>query len=301
MAPTSWPTGPGGRLFLLSLAFAGCAAPVTLRVQPPFCAVVGPAIIAHRGGSLEAPENTAEAVAHGFAAGADWVEIDVMMTADDQVVLFHDDLLERTTSGNGPFLGKTLPELRELTAGRPTPSPSTLERMAKVGVEPVDFGDRFAAARVPTLEEALAIPGPRLMIELKKGPWGKKLAEAVVDQVARAGAQDRVAIGSFQADLLWAAHDADPSLPLVGIADEAAKLTAMLDLPISVLAVNAEIAEAALKTAPAGIAVWCWTVYEVGTAQRLMELGVHGLITDVPQTLVTAMRAPQDVVVPMAE
>jgi glycerophosphoryl diester phosphodiesterase len=68
-----------------------------------------------------------------------------------------------------------------------------------------------------------------------------------------------------------------------------------------VLAVSTELAKAALEAAPDGIAVWCWTVYDVETAARLRQLGVHGLITDVPQALVTAMRAPQDLVVPMPE
>lgn len=301
MASTIVPVGRGLAASLVAFTAAGCAAPVTTRVQPPFAAVVGPAIIAHRGGSLEAPENTAEAVAHGVAAGADWVEVDVMMTADDKVVLFHDDLLERTTSGSGSFFGKSLSELRKLTVGRPAPSGRALERMAKVGVEPVDFEGRFAEARIPTLAEILAAPRPRLMIELKDGPWGTELAEAVVDLVARAGAQDRVAIGSFNPESLWSVYDADPSLPLIGIAGDEAKVEAMLELPISVLAVSVEIAEATLKTAPPGIAVWCWTVYDLGTAQRLMELGVHGLITDVPQALVTAMRSPPSPVIQLAE
>mgnify|MGYP001430339796 CR=1 FL=1 len=79
-------------------------------VQPPFRAIVGPVLIAHRGGALEVPENTLAGVRHAIAVEADWIEIDVTLSRDDQVVVIHDTTLERTTNGTGPVVKKRLKE-----------------------------------------------------------------------------------------------------------------------------------------------------------------------------------------------
>ena len=101
----------------IGLAAAGTAAYYLTQYAMRTPALERRRVIAHRGGARYAPENTLAAFAHGAAAGADMLECDVQLTADGQVVVFHDDTLERTTNGYGDIGARTLAELRELDAG----------------------------------------------------------------------------------------------------------------------------------------------------------------------------------------
>jgi glycerophosphoryl diester phosphodiesterase len=296
---TSTYVTPGAALaWVLSLFILGCAARSTgVRPGPPFAALQGPLIIAHRGGSLEAPENTIESLTHGVAVGADWQECDVTLSRDEHVVVIHDDGLERTTSGAGNVAEKSLAELKALTAGRPKPAELTLSRLTEGGIKPPDFGDRFADARIPTLDEALAIPEGRLMIELKRSARGELLVAKVVELIQKRGAASRVMLASFDDKLLWAVHDRDPSLPLLGLVDDEASLQRTLQLPVTVIGVRADWAARALEVAPAGVAIWAWTVFDLKMAEELTLLGVHGLITDVPAELVEVLRKVRDVII----
>lgn len=296
---TSTEAAPGVALvWLLSLFIFGCAARSPgVRPAPPYAAVHGPLIIAHRGGSLEAPENTVAAISQAVAVGADWQECDVTLSRDDEVVVIHDDTLERTTSGSGLVEEKTLAELRALTAGRPTPAELTRQQLDARGIVPPDFGERFAAARIPTLDEVLAIPDGRLMIELKRSARGEQLVGKVIELVNRRGAAHRVMLASFDDTLLWAAFNHDPSLPLLGLVDDEGSLQRMLQLPVAAIGARADWAARALEAAPAGVAVWAWTVFDRQMAEELTLLGVHGLITDVPAELVRTLRAVQELVI----
>lgn len=267
-----------------------------MRPLPAFAGITGPLIIAHRGGSLEAPENTVAAVAHGIAAGADWQEIDVTLSADDVPIVIHDDTVNRTTDGKGAVADMAAHTLTALHAGRPRWSDEERERLGFFGVEPPDFGDRFEAARVPTLDDILAVPGARLMIELKKiDPRRTRLlAQKAVDAVGRAQAWDRVIIGSFATDLLWAVHDIEPSFPLLGIVSDGEAAEKMLALPLAVLGVRFDVVAEVVKVAPPRLAIWSWTAYSVEMAQAAIEAGAHGVITDVPAAVIETLRAPPD-------
>jgi glycerophosphoryl diester phosphodiesterase len=281
------------RASVLVATIVGCAGNVMgLRPKAPFAALgPGPLIIAHRGGSLEAPENTLASLKHGVMCGADWQEVDVTLSRDDKLVIIHDDTLERTTNGKGLVENFLLSDLLKLDAGHPHWSKEARDHLAAEGVEHVpDFGNAYPRERIPTLEEALKLPGTRLMIELKKSAHPAKLARQVVQAVHDARASDRVLLGSFEVDLVEAVYQLDPSLPLIGIIEDPAMFENMLDLPISVLGVSTELAGKALEVAPPGVAVWTWTVYTVDAARVLAEGGVHGLITDIPRALVQALR-----------
>src|SRR5262249_26818835 len=95
-----------------------------------------PRIIGHRGAAKAAPENTLEGLREAKSQGATWVEVDAKLTSDNHVILLHDDLLDRTTSGQGPAAGATLTEIRALDAG-------------------AWFAPNWAGAKVPTLEETV--------------------------------------------------------------------------------------------------------------------------------------------------
>ena len=264
---------------------------VGIRPKAPFAsAIPGPLIIAHRGGSLEAPENTLASIKHGVAAGADWQEIDVTLSSDDKVVVIHDDTLERTTNGKGDVERTPIAKLTALLAGQPKWSKEALDRFKGLGIEVPDFGDRFKDEHVPTLQQVLEVPRSRLMIEIKKTTRPARLAERVVAAVQAAHASDRVILGSFEFNIIDAVHQIDPSLPIMGIVDNATALDHWLDLPISVLAVDKPVVPAAMQAAPAGVAVWTWTVYNQEEAETLVAQGAHGIITDAPRKLVAALR-----------
>ncbi|MEK7703610.1 MAG: glycerophosphodiester phosphodiesterase family protein [Myxococcota bacterium] len=287
---------------LVGLAMSACAAKTRdVRPAPPFAAVVGPVIIAHRGGSLEAPENTLASMRHGLSSGADWLELDVTLSADDAVIVIHDDAVDRTTDGKGDVSSLTLSALQKLDAGRPRWSDEARARMDTLGVVVPDFANRFAHERVPTLDEVLRLPQARVMIELKKSSRPQRLVEKTLAVIAATGAADRVGLASFELELLDEVHRRDPSLPLIGIVEDREMAMRMLDRPLTVLAVSTDLAADALVLAPAGVAIWTWTAYHVEQAAALRDLGVHGIITDAPQAVVRALRAVQPAVISLSE
>ena len=264
-------------------------------VQPPFRAIVGPVLIAHRGGALEVPENTLAGVKHAIAIGADWVEIDVTLSRDDRVVVIHDDTLERTTNGKGLVSKKRLKELQRLSAGNPGVSIKTLARLKLAGIASPDFGDAYKKERVPSLRQVLDAGDIRVMIEMKAGAHPRRLAHGVIDTINKSYAWHRVAVGSFDTELLTLAHSRDPTVPLIGIAKTLASLENHLELPLAAVAISESLLGEAFKIVPAGVAIWVWTVRDVKTAEALREKGVHGIITDIPKKVVKHLRPPVDV------
>ena len=108
-------------------------------------------VLAHRGASAYAPENTLPAFRLAIEQRADWLELDVQQTKDGQLVVFHDLRMERTTNGTGALRDLTLDQVRQLDAGR-------------------WYGPRFAGERVPTFEEVVALAqeqGVRIFPEVK--------------------------------------------------------------------------------------------------------------------------------------
>lgn len=94
---------------------AMCAGPeVPMEPAPLFGRTL---VMAHRGGGFLAPENTLAAVAKGFEAGSDLIEVDIHLTADGHVVVFHDSTLDRTTNGTGPIANLSLAQVKQFDAG----------------------------------------------------------------------------------------------------------------------------------------------------------------------------------------
>jgi glycerophosphoryl diester phosphodiesterase len=119
-----------------------------------------PLIIAHRGASHDAPENTITAFALAVEQGADGIELDVQLSADGIPVVMHDASVERTTNGRGAVSKLTIEQLQRLDAGDGRP--------------------------VPTLDEVFEIFGPTLLynVELKTGIWSdRNLAAAVAERI----------------------------------------------------------------------------------------------------------------------
>ena len=95
-----------------------------------------PKVIGHRGAAAYAPENTIEGIHTAADMGVEWVELDVKLTKDQVPIIFHDEILERTTNGSGLVAETTYEQIKQMEAGS-------------------WFGDSFAGIKIPTLEEAL--------------------------------------------------------------------------------------------------------------------------------------------------
>jgi glycerophosphoryl diester phosphodiesterase len=188
-------------------------------------------VVAHRGASAQAPENTLAAFRRALELGSDWVELDCTLSADRQVVVIHDDTLERTTDGVGPVGERTFDELRALDAGVWRDPEFAGERIpllievlelarGKAGVlVEVKLRDRDAARRGRLLEGALdGRPGSaQLHRDLvaraeAAGSPDPALARAAVSVLRARTARDRVVLQSFSPIVCFTAQAEDPDL-----------------------------------------------------------------------------------------
>lgn len=157
---------------------------------------MGTQVWAHRGASAYAPENTMPAFELALAQRADGVEFDVQLSRDGEVVVIHDETLERTTNGTGPVVDHTLAELRKLDARN-------------------DRSD-FTPTPIPTLDEVLALLAPsriRINIELKntEEPY-PGLEEKVIEAVREHGIAERVVLSTFADDSVKRMGELAPDL-----------------------------------------------------------------------------------------
>lgn len=254
-----------------------------------------PLVFAHRGGAALRPENTIAAFDHGLSLGADGLELDVHLSRDGVVVVHHDLTLERTTSGRGRVADLTADELARLDAAH-----WFVQRDAP------DAGYPFRAQGigVPRLSDVLArYPDVRIIIELKGAD--PELARRVADDVRRAGALDRVALGGFSEAALHAARAYEPGLRTGAGREETrwALYRSWLGLqPRQPRYREFQVPErsGAIRIVSrrfvgcvhrAGLPVHVWTVNETAEMRRLLDWGVDGLITDRPDLAVAAVRS----------
>lgn len=222
-------------------------------------------VIAHRGASVEAPENTLAAVRAAVEAGADWVEIDVQESADGTVMVFHDSDFKRM---GGP--GKGIWNLRdsELAA--------------------IDIGSwkspAFAAERTPRLADVLAVCKNRsgVLIELKYYGHDKQLESRVVEIVEAAGMADQVMIMSLSHQGVQKIRQLRPQWKAGLLSSVAIGNVTKLDLEF--LGLNARTTSRKLvrEAGRRGIKIHVWTVNDPIDMATMLGRGVDGLITDNP-------------------
>lgn len=167
-------------------------------------------VFAHRGASGEFPEHTRAAYLHAVEQGADGLEIDVHLSADGQVICFHDFTLDRTTSGSGPLAELSLAQLRQLDVS----SWKTPELPAEYGA---------ADEQLMTLQDTLQLLGQagrsmRLAIELKHpSPFGHQLEDRVLEVLAEAGwdvQTSQISFGEHQVEVSFMSFYAESLLHL---------------------------------------------------------------------------------------
>ncbi|WP_040392644.1 glycerophosphodiester phosphodiesterase [Effusibacillus pohliae] len=233
-------------------------------------------IIAHRGASVDAPENTLAAFKLAIEQGAQGVEFDVHLTSDKKLCVIHDHTLERTTNLTGPVFAKTMNELQNADAGS--------------WKHP-----RFRGEKVPEMEEVLSLytEGTFVNLEIKNGPiFYEGIAKIVSEKILPWKNNLRFLISSFDHKVLEEVYRADPTLPL-GILFEARLynlLSYIRSLPFPVYSCNVwhHYVTPAFVDAlhREGIAVYTYTVDKMEDVERMASAGVDGIITNVPGTLV---------------
>ncbi|NLE37096.1 MAG: hypothetical protein GX621_03630 [Pirellulaceae bacterium] len=238
-------------------------------------------MIAHRGYSAVAPENTLASIDHAMRAGACAAECDVRISKDGHIVAMHDATVDRTTNGKGNVAELTLAELRELDAGSWK-------------------NQKFAGERVPTLDEILAKhkgSGCLAVIEIKV----EGITQRVIQAIRDADMLDEAAIISFNAAVVREAREIEPRLPSAWLCGEQLKgtpseradwlagkaaeyKTDTLDLGYSMLS-----REVVAELKQRNIVIWAYTVNDPTVMEALMRWGVDGITTDRPD-LAAAMR-----------
>jgi glycerophosphoryl diester phosphodiesterase len=228
-----------------------------------------PLIIAHRGASAEAPENTLAAFGLALEQGADGIELDVQLSADGRCVIMHDFKLDRVTNGQGKVSALTLAELQAL--------------------------EIHGGGRIPTLPELFETFGPQLLynIELKDvGLRDRGLETAVADIISAHHLENACLISSFNPFSLRRMRKCLPNgVPLALLrAEGALRYTYLIadgqaDHPHFSMVDDAYMVWAKKR----GYYVNVWTVDEPEEAKRLAALGVNGLITNKPQFLRAAL------------
>ncbi|MBL8896256.1 MAG: glycerophosphoryl diester phosphodiesterase membrane domain-containing protein [Planctomycetes bacterium] len=236
-------------------------------------------IIAHRGSSHAAPENTLAAIRAAIAERADMVEIDVQETRDGAVVVLHDRDLMRVGGIALEVARSSAAELRGVELGA--------RREA-----------RFAGERVPLLDEVLELARGRIhvLIELKRYAPGGRLPELVVERVEAAGLADGISCMSMDAELVRRLRALRPSWRVGALS--AVSLGNLARVDAAFVAVRASRASSAFvrEAQRRGKEVYVWTVNEPVAIARAFALGVDGVITDHPGLAhaLRAERAEQD-------
>ena len=254
----------------------GCAIPLAVA---RLALAGGVEIIAHRGASYDAPENTLESVRLGWEQGADAVEVDVYLSKDGHVVVHHDDTTKKLADVDRKVVDQTLAELRQLDVGSWK-------------------GAKWKGVRIPKLDDVLAtIPeGRRMFVEVKCGP---EIVPGLAVAFKRSGKKpEQLVVISFDYDVVRQAKARFPKIPCYHLSSfeqdkgtgkpkpsaeeliakaKAAKLEG-LNVSYKGLAYEPFIK----KVQAAGLKLFTWTVNSPAEARRLTSLGIDGITTDRP-------------------
>jgi len=236
-------------------------------------------VIAHRGASAISPENTMVAFKRAIDIGVDAIETDVQLTKDGHLVVIHDERLERTTNGIGWVKDYTLEQLRELDAGS-------------------WFSDIYAGEKIPTLDELFQLIAPTnvwLNIEIKMGfVLYPGIEEALIKKVREYKMEKRVVISSFNHYSVAMVKRLAPDLTTAILYMEGlyqpwnyAKIIGATGLHPEKDVVYKEEVTAAQSC---GMKVYPFTIDEKQEMIKMIESGVNGIMTNVPDRLILLLR-----------
>ena len=231
-------------------------------------------IFAHRGASGYAPENTLEAFRLAMEQGADGMELDVHLTKDGEVVVIHDETLDRTSNGHGNVRDYTLEELKKFSFH--------------------NHMEKYQGVQIPTLKEVLNLVKNSCMkvnIELKTGIyWYEGIEEKTMDIVKTMGMEDRVIYSSFNhysiQKVLEQNSDAETAYLFSDVPlnmEKYAKDTGVKGLHPAVYHLKmADFLETYMKS---GLKVRVWTVNNKEDMKMFIDAGVDAVITNYPDII----------------
>lgn len=244
-----------------------------------------PYVIAHRGISAKAPENTLASFSLAVnSLGIDMVELDVRLTKDNEVIVLHDRTLQRTSTGNGIARKYALEELQKYDAGS-------------------WFDPSFRQERIPTLKQVLELVGPSrwVNIEIKSDPFHSEprglLEQKVLEVVDRCRMKDRVFFSSFDHHLIanlkkMAPHATTGVLYNLfrDFGRPPSKLARRANASIFICA-KGELQRSMIDDARRhGLAVYVYTLNSIKDAQKMLQLGVDGIISDNADEIVSLVK-----------
>jgi glycerophosphoryl diester phosphodiesterase len=229
--------------------------------------------VAHRGASAQYPENTLLAFRRAIEQGVDALELDVHLTADDELVIIHDPTLERTTNGSGNVREHSLEEIRQLDAGR--------------------------GEKVPLLSEVIQLAREaqiRLFVEVKGAtePEGLAITESTVRALEAANFLSQVIVTSFSPQALLRAKALQPEIstmldpsPQDGTLTPRQICAQALRAGANCLSYDFRFLTPAIATECqlSGLALWPWDPDESDDMRQVIKLGAPGLITNRPDVL----------------
>lgn len=236
-------------------------------------------VIAHRGASGYAPENTMGAFQKAVDMKANWLELDVRLNRDGELVVIHDATLDRTTDGTGDISQYSMEELQQRDAGS-------------------WFDPAYSAERIPLLHEVLeTIPSHiGILIELKHPSqypgMAKKLVDCIQQHSQERLQQQKVIAQSFEEEVLIELSKLQPDLPLGILIDQEEKLigtqVAAYAKYCSFTNPSQRLVNQALvqQIHQQGMKIYTWTVRKREQVQPLIDIGVDGIITDFPDYVV---------------
>lgn len=236
-----------------------------------------PAVIAHRGYSSLFPENTLASFAGAMDIGVDYIELDVQLTKDGQVVVFHDDNLKRITGTEGAVGDYTLQELAMLDAGS-------------------WFSPSFEGERIPTLKEVLeliSVSDCKVYLELKDIGKVNGYEDAVIETAASCGMTGRCVFASFQYDYLAYIKGLDAGLQIL-YNTTSGQATLPEEFPADYYGLSAEsvMPDTIRAIHEAGKKAFVWTVNTPAAMQNVQDMGADGIVTNYPG-IAKVLRQPE--------
>ncbi|MFI1720230.1 glycerophosphodiester phosphodiesterase [Streptomyces sp. NPDC020489] len=249
-----------------------------------------PTVIAHRGASAYAPENTLAAVDKAAELGVRWVENDVQRTRDGKLVVVHDDTLRRTTDVEERFPDRAPWKVKDFTAAE----------IARLDAGSW-FSHAYAGARVPTLEQYVRRVDrnhQKLLLEIKNPELYPGIERQTLKVLANENWLDRshrskLIVQSFSADSIRTVHELKPGVktgllgtPKVTNLNDYAAFTDQINPSYSTIS-TAYVSAVQAFTGPHGrpLEVFTWTVNDAEVARRVARYGVDGIITNRPDVV----------------
>jgi glycerophosphoryl diester phosphodiesterase len=231
-------------------------------------------VVAHRGASSLAPENTLASVQKALELGADHCEIDVQLTKDGEVVLLHDSKLKRTAGKPGALIDYTLDELGEFEVGS-------------------WFGQDYRGEPIPTLRQVIrAVKGKMLLnIEIKVSREETDIVRKVVDIIHSEGISKKCLVTSFGRLIVEKVKEIDPRIT-TGFIFSQKYPPDVFEGNWDALSCNYKVVDAdfVAKAREFKKKIYVWTVDDEEEMKRLIELQVDGIITNRPQDLILLVR-----------